>query len=393
MTKEREILRLLVRTILPVAEFLFWAAFLIMLGRFFFPFVVALAIAMVADPAVRYLDRHFDLRRRHGSFFFLALILVLVGGMFYLLGAGIYQLFRAFIAELPRLLTSLQRQLSGAEPGIRHLASLMPDRVGSQVQNLFADLGTAMEGIISGAASPTVEAAGSVARKIPGGIIYFVVILIASYQFLTNFDRVTEWFHRYAPSRLQEYLGYIRADMTGVIGAYFKAQFKIMFVVAVVLAAAFWLLHIAYGPLLALLIALLDFLPILGTGTILAPWAILVLLQGNWILTAELLGLWLLTQLVRQLIQPKIMGDSMGIPPMASLVLLYVGYRLMGLAGMILAIPAGLLLYRLYCHGAFQESVEYAQLLRRALHSWRYPDDVGEAEAEADRQIEESRKE
>ncbi|WP_303031064.1 AI-2E family transporter, partial [uncultured Duncaniella sp.] len=102
-----------------------------------------------------------------------------------------------------------------------------------------------------------------------------------------------------------------------------------------------------------MLIAFLDFLPLFGTGTALFPWALVKLLSGEWAFAVGLVLLYLLTQAVRQIIQPKIMGDSLGLSPFATLFFLYLGFKLRGISGMILAVPLGMLAVNLFQYGIF----------------------------------------
>ena len=138
------------------------------------------------------------------------------------------------------------------------------------------------------------------------------------------------------------------------MGGYFLAQFKIMFVVGLILFAGFWILGVSYAPVLALAIALLDFLPVFGTGTVLIPWALLRIISGDYAFGAGLGLLYILTQVVRQLVQPKLVGDTMGLNPLLTLFLLYLGFKISGISGMILAVPVGLLVMSLWQYGAFE---------------------------------------
>ncbi len=144
-----------------------------------------------------------------------------------------------------------------------------------------------------------------------------------------------------------------------------------MFVVAAVLAVGFLILGVHYGLLFAVLIAFLDFLPMFGTGTALGPWALIKLFSGEYAFAAGLILLYVLTQVVRQVIQPKIVGDAMGLPPLATLFLLYLGFKLEGIAGMILAVPVGLLFFSLYQHGAFEGILENIRLLAEEIRRFR----------------------
>ncbi len=159
------------------------------------------------------------------------------------------------------------------------------------------------------------------------------------------------------------------------VGGYFRAQFKIMGVVGLILAAGFLFMQIDYAVLLAALIALMDFLPMLGTGTALLPWALFCALSDALPRAAGLLVLYVVTQLTRQLIQPKMVGDSIGVDTLTTLFLLFVGYRVSGLLGMILAVPAGLIVLQLYEAGAFEHMMKNVRELMELIADWREPGD------------------
>ena len=137
--------------------------------------------------------------------------------------------------------------------------------------------------------------------------------------------------------------------------------------VALILAAGFLVLGVRYGVLLAFLTAILDFLPIFGTGTVLFPWAVVKLFAGEYAYATGLI----LTQVVRQIIQPKIVGESMGLPPLMTLFLLYLGFKLRGLTGMILAVPVGLVFINFYKYGAFDSMIRNFRMLMEAIQKFR----------------------
>jgi hypothetical protein len=139
----------------------------------------------------------------------------------------------------------------------------------------------------------------------------------------------------------------------------------------------------------ALGIAFLDFLPVFGTGTVMLPWAVIELLNKNYRMMFGLLIIWLVGQLVRQIIQPKIVGDSVGVDPIPTLFLLYIGYKAAGVVGMILAVPVGMILMNLYEEGVFDTTIKSLQILAAGFNRFRKirPEDmaiVTEYEKEAE---------
>lgn len=173
------------------------------------------------------------------------------------------------------------------------------------------------------------------------------------------------------PEHTRQQIHLIWMNMKSAVGGYFRAQFKIMGIVGVILGAGFLVMRIDYGLLLALVIAVLDFLPMLGTGTALIPWALFCALSDALPRAMGLLVLYGVTQVTRQLIQPKMVGDSIGVDTLTTLFLMFVGYRLYGILGMIIAIPAGLILIQFYEAGAFENVIKNVHELMETLRRWR----------------------
>jgi predicted PurR-regulated permease PerM len=139
----------------------------------------------------------------------------------------------------------------------------------------------------------------------------------------------------------------------------------------VLLLVGFTLLNVRYAFLIALLVAFLDFLPFFGTGIVLLPWAVVTLVGGNYIRAIAFLIIWGVGQFFRQLIQPKIMGDSIGMEPIPTLFLLFTGYRLAGVVGMLVAVPLGIIIVNMNEAGFFDTPKYSFKILVRNLNNYR----------------------
>ena len=137
------------------------------------------------------------------------------------------------------------------------------------------------------------------------------------------------------------------------------------------LLVGFFVLHIKYAILWAILVALLDFLPFFGTGTVLIPWAVLKVLSGSYKFAVGLIIIYLVSQLVRQVIQPKIVGDTIGLNPLSTMVFMYIGYKVGGIIAMIIAVPIGLIVVNLYEAGAFDDIIKDVKELAEGLNEYR----------------------
>lgn len=374
MENVRKYASILLNIIVPVAEILLVCLLGPRLLKFFMPFVIGWVIAMIANPLVRFLESRVRIVRKHSSVMIVVVVLAVIIGLGYFLVSRL--LWQAF--ELAKNLPELYERASADfhEIFLRFddVFRILPANVQRAWQDFAGSVGQTLSFLVQKIASPTVEVAGSVAKGIPNALVNVIVTILSSYFFIAERDKIIEFWKKYLPEGGGQYYRYMRNDAKKLIGGYFLAQFKIMFVVAGILAAGFFILGIDYAFLLAILVALLDFLPLFGTGTVLIPWAIVKLLSADYALAAGLALLYVLTQVVRQVIQPKIVGDTMGLPPLMTLVFLYLGFKLNGISGMILAVPLGILVLNLYKYGAFDSMIDNIRLLAEEVRRIRRGD-------------------
>ena len=339
--------------------------------RFFMPFVVGWILALLANPLVRFLERRVKLVRRHGSMLIIIAALAIVISLFYGAGLLVYREMGSFLADAPEIYQSVIAEIGDALQNGRKLAEYFPQNLQPPLLAFSDNLDGLFGKLVSRAAEPTVQIAGHVAKSIPNLLVNMVITILSSYLFLADRESIMRWLKGHLPAFIFRYIEYMKRDAKGVIGGYFLAQFRIMCVVALILAAGFLVLGVRYGVLLAFLTAILDFLPIFGTGTVLFPWAVVKLFAGEYAYATGLILLYILTQVVRQIIQPKIVGESMGLPPLMTLFLLYLGFKLRGLTGMIRAVPVGLVFINFYKYGAFDSMIRNFRMLMEAIQKFR----------------------
>lgn len=326
---------------------------------------------MIANPLVRFLERRVKLVRKHSSIVIVVSALALVIGLIYLVVSRSILLLRGFFKDLPALYTSIEGEVIQSMEGAGHLLQFMPESIRQSWESIGDNVGQLVGALAEKLASPTVEAAGTVARSLPSILVYFVVTVLSAYFFIVDRERIMNRIKSHMPEEARRYVQYLKGDVIRLISGYFMAQLKIMAVVFLILTAGFFCLGVKYGPLWAILIAFLDFLPVFGTGTALIPWGIVKVLGGEYYFAAGLLGLYVLTQFIRQLVQPKLVGDSVGMPPFLSLFFLYLGFKVSGIAGMILAVPMGMFVVNLYQYGAFQGLTDSLKELAGDINEFR----------------------
>lgn len=364
-------LRYLLNISIPVSGWLLAIFFGPKVLGFFMPFVTGWILASLANPLVRFLEDHLKILRKHSSVAIVVLVLAGVIGLFYLLVSRTVLELAGLLRDIPELYELAKAEVLQAFSKLSHLFVRFPAGVQDLFYRFWDGLGGYLSSLVQWIAQPTVAVAGNVAKRIPAIFVNVIITVLSSYFFIAEREDIRMRIRPYVPAWMEQYLSYLKGDAKHLVGGYFLAQFRIMFVVALVLAAGFLVLGVEHSLIFAVLIAFLDFLPMFGTGTVLGPWALVKLLSGEYPFAAGLVLLYILTQVIRQIIQPKIVGDAMGLPPLMTLFLLYIGFKVRGIAGMILAVPVGLLFSSFYKHGAFDGILENGRLLVREIQGFR----------------------
>lgn len=331
--------------------------------RLFMPFVIGWIIAYIANPLVCWLEKRLKIVKKLGSAITIVLVLGAVVGLLYLVIAGVVKEVASLVENLPEMYQEMQ--LGFEEIGVRlqGIYQLLPTGVKDGWNSVVSNLGNLAGEWIGRLSEPTVEVAGNVAKSIPSILIASIVTIVSAYLFVSEREEVIAWAKKVAPKPVQSRMEMVMSNLKYAVGGYFKAQFQIMIVLAVIMFIGFLIMGVDYAIVLAILFAFLDFLPFLGTAITLVPWAVYKLLVGDYKMAIALLVLYGVTQLVRQLIQPKLVGDEIGLKPLPTLIFLYLGYKMGSVLGMIFAVPVGMILINMYQAGAFNYILDDVKIL------------------------------
>lgn len=338
---------------------------------FFMPFIIAWIIAWLASPVVRFFEEKLRFKRKIGSVVVIVVVLAIVVLVLYLALDFAAAQIAGFVEYAPALWAEIAKELQELLQKFSGLIAKLPINYRLDVDQILLQLGENMAGRLSSPDSGTVDAIGNVAKQIPNVIVGVVVTLLASYFFVADKAAIVDFYEKHCPKMIKYRLDIISKSFKKAVGGYFKAQLKIEVWIYIMMVVGFCILGIPYGWLIAIGIAFLDFLPIFGTGTVMIPWAILKLVDGDYKMVIGLLITWGLGQLLRQIIQPKIVGDSMGLPALPTLFLIYLGYKFGGVGGMIIALPVGIIFVSLYEEGMFDTTVKSFKILFAGLNHFR----------------------
>ena len=353
-------------TVSLVFSLLATAAFIIIGVKaivFFMPFVIGWCISAIAAPVVNWLEKHFKIVKKLGSALIVVLVIGLIVLLIYLAVSRLVTEVGDLLKNIPDLYEQLANGLSQIGQSMSGLFARLPEEVRSGFQTMMSNLNEYMGDLISKIGEPTVTAAGNLAMRLPFFLVSVLVSVISAYFFTVERDEVLSWAKKVMPQAVVKRMTLVMDNLRYAVGGYFKAQFKIMGVVFLILMVGLALLRINYFALIAFLIAFLDFLPFFGTGTAMIPWALYKFLVGDYKTAILLFVIYAVTQLVRQILQPKLVADSMGMNPLVTLLLLYVGYRVSSVLGLLLSVPIGMVVINMHQAGAFDYIFDDVRIL------------------------------
>lgn len=312
------------------------------------PFLVGAGVALAAEPLVGWLHRRLKLRRWVAAGIGVSLVVTLLLGV---LVVAIALLVR----QMARLSEALPELMDGVDQGMGSLEQWLLSLANSAPQSLRHVLTGAVSGFFSGGSSFMERIAGTLFEFVKGllgtltsGAFGFATAVLAAFMISSRLPRIRGFLTARVPERWrQRYLPALKGMRKAVTG-WLSAQLKLSGITLGVLLVGFWMLRISHSILWALVVAVVDVLPVLGCGTVLLPWSLICLLQGQRLRGVGLLGIYALVWLLRSVLEPKLLGKELGLDPLVTLLAIYVGYQLLGLLGMLLAPVLAVALTRIW---------------------------------------------
>ena len=338
---------------------------------FFFPFVLAGIIALMANPLVRFLEKKIKIKRKAGSAVVIILTLALVVTLSYWMILLLVEEASGLAVMLPSVWESVSSTFKSFSESYSRYLMRMPEDVKLWIFSVGDGISESLSSGVSTLGERTASAASNMMKNIPLTLVGIIMCILASYLFVAERDYIAKTLDKCVSENIKNRWNLVTGTMKTAVGGYFKAQFKIEAFVYVVLLVVLLILRVKYSILIALLIAFLDFLPMFGAGAVMWPWALIALLQKDYRMAAGMMIVWAVGQVVRQVIQPKMVGDSVGVPPIPTLLLLYVGFRVGGALGLIIAVPVGMILYNLYKAGLFSNVIYSTKILVKDIAGFR----------------------
>ena len=301
------------------------------------PFLLGAGLALAAEPGVKLLSGRLKLPRAAASGIGVgALFAVICAALTLLVGLAVREL-RVLAGILPQMELTARDGLNALQNWLLEASQRTSPGVRSLVQRNVMQLFSGSAELLDGVTRRGLAMAGSFLTRLPDSALGIGTTVLAAFLTSAELPRIRQWLrtqlHRPHFQAAIDFLVRLRATA----GQWLIAQLKLLSITCLVLTVGFLLLGIEYAPLWAMLVSVVDALPILGTGTVLVPWSLVCLVQHNTGRALGLLGLYAATALTRSTLEPKLVGRQLGLDPLVTLIALYVGFRLWGLPGMILS--------------------------------------------------------
>ena len=300
------------------------------------PFLVGAALAFAAEPMVVLLTKT-KMPRPVASGIGVSGVLVALITLLSLFGAVIVRELGALAQTLPDLQQTARDGIVTLQGYLVQMTNTAPEGVRPLLTNtvlrLFSDGTMVMDGLTDRLGS----AVGSVLSAVPDSALGIGTAILAGFMISTRLPRLKTQLARHIPEKWKEtYIPALRKTR-GILGGWLKAQFVLCLVTYGIVTVGFFIMRIPYAPAWAALVAIVDAVPLLGTGTVLVPCALLRLFQGETTDAILFLVIYGVSAGVRAALEPRLVGKNLGIDPFITLIAIYAGYRFFGFLGLVLA--------------------------------------------------------
>ncbi len=298
------------------------------------PFIIAFTVAFSLQPAIRFLKRKTKLSKVFISILLLILFFVVFLGLVVYIIYQLYSGLRNYALQLPTLYTETIAPLlttlsTNAEA---FLNDINPD-ASQIVDSIMGAVTGAVQSLLSQVSGTAFGFATSAATSVPMFIVQFIITIVATFFCISDYDKIIAFIFNKLPLQTRQTVLKIKNRSIQVLGEYARAYAILLSITCAELFVGFLLLGIPDALPLAALISIVDILPILGVGTVLIPWGIIMLLTGNYAFGAAILIMYAIITIVRQSLEPKIVGKRIGLHPFVTLFCIFLGGNLFGILG------------------------------------------------------------
>ncbi len=332
-------------------KFAYWAAIILIVGLFIkfllgplTPFLIALAIALPMQSFARKITQKLKVNKKIMTVLLVVLCYLLIAGLLVLIVFGVASFIADWATMLPEYFSDTVQPWATelVSDALDKLERINPE-IRANIEESLPDIMATFSSSVMNLSMTVLGWVSAIGAGLPNFMLATVICIIASIFFALDYDGISNAVLGVLPEKAQTIVCTAKRALGVILGKYLKSYMLIFLMTFAEIAIGMLIIGFDNAAVIALLIAVFDILPIVGSGIVLAPWAVIKLLQGKIGMGIGLAILWAVVIVVRQIAEPKIVGKQVGLHPLATLLCLWVGLKLGGGIGMF-ALPISLLI-------------------------------------------------
>lgn len=297
------------------------------------PFIIGLVIAVIFRRLIDYIEKKTRIKRSFVSIIILIIFYGVLVLILSIIGAKVFTFLKDVFGQLPDL------YIYTIEPALEEITNnfmeQFPD-LKPYIEEFVLNISDTLFAFVKNASSTVISTITGLAGKLPSLLIKLIFTIVSSFFFTIDYYKISDFVIRQFKGERRKMVLRLKDNGIGTIAKFIRAYSAIISITFLELSIGFWILRIPNPFLFGAMIAIIDVLPILGTGAVLLPWAVIALILGNTKIGIGMFVLYIIITAVRQTIEPKIVGQQIGLHPIITLILMYVGAQLMGVLGLLL---------------------------------------------------------
>ncbi|WP_409253582.1 sporulation integral membrane protein YtvI [Bacillus sp. SCS-153A] len=298
------------------------------------PLIAAIVTALLLDPAVKMLERRFKIKRRLAVLVVFIIFMLAIGVLSYFVITKVVGEGVKLVEDMPAYINQLSNIWLTYEEQLKNAAKDLPIEIVTQTSNEVQDFLNSFKNSLRDYLD--IEKISAFLAYIPNYLVSFLVYLIALFMFMLDLPRIKQGIFSHLTEKTAEKVNFMTSRLSYVIFGFFKAQFLVSIIIFVASLIGLLFITPEVAVVMSIIIWAIDFIPLIGSIVVLGPWALYHLLSGNLTLGTELAVLAAVLLIIRRTVEPKVMGSHIGLSPLATLIAMYLGLKLLGVLGFIL---------------------------------------------------------
>ena len=301
--------------------------------KLFLPFIVAWCVALVIRPLAEILHKRTGMSKKLLSIFFVVILLVIIGAFLFFIVDKLLFEFQGIVEYVNK---NSELWISDALKYVNAILAKIPflKTFGSE-EEMLKSFGNVAKNIITDASSNVPEMLTKVITLLPNLLFVSLVLIMAAYYFCADYEEINSYIFSRFSDKTKHNISHIRVKLKQAALRVLKGYLLTIGITFLQLYAGFLILKTEYAFTLALIIAVVDILPVIGVGTVLVPWGLVKILSGGYYQGFGLFIIFAVVSIVREILEPKIIGKSIGLHPLMTLLAMYIGLELCGFIGLI----------------------------------------------------------